>query len=104
VSDVSFGQYLRQLRKAKGFTLEQLAGTTQSSFSYLSQLERGERGATTKQHLSNIENGRRLPSSDILRKLSQALNVSYIGMLIKAGHVTEDEVLTYREQHGVHKH
>lgn len=69
---VQFGKYLRDLRKNRKLTLDEL----------------GERVQLTKGHLSNIENGRRgIPKTDILFKLSEALNVSYTDLLVHSGHV-----------------
>lgn len=81
----TFGPYLRQLRKAKGLRIRQLEPLTGLSNSFLSQIETGARSA----------------SPDTIRKLSAALGVTHIGMMIKAGHVTEDEVLTYRRAAGI---
>jgi len=98
---VSFGQYLRQLRVAKGFkSARQFAETCQISNATVSRIE-DESHNLSKQHLSNIENDRRLPSTELLRKFAEVLSVSYIGMLIKAGHVTEEEVLAERRSNGL---
>jgi transcriptional regulator with XRE-family HTH domain len=50
------GQALRQLRKEKGFTLEELAERADISVSYLSHIERGTRQAplTTLELLAQI--------------------------------------------------
>jgi transcriptional regulator with XRE-family HTH domain len=80
---VEFGAYLKQLRKAKGLTLCEIS---EVSHPYMSQIENGKKG---------------LPSPDIIRKLSTALGVTHIGMMIKAGHITEAEVLTMRRDHGI---
>lgn len=77
-----FGKYLKALRKAKGMTLTKLAEDSGGSHPYLSQ----------------IENGKRVPSPEIIRKISQALGCTHIGMMIKVGHVTEEEVLTFRKE------
>lgn len=86
MGETSFGQYLRQLRKAKGLTLVEVSKLSLISQPFLSQVENDLGGK---------------PSPDALRRLSTALNVQYIGMLIKAGHVTEEEVLTFRREHGI---
>lgn len=86
MSDEDFGTYLKRLRKAKGVTVRSLDRRTGISHSYL----------------SNIENGNRnVPSPGMIRKLSSALGVTHIGMMIKAGHITLDEVLTVRREHGI---
>ncbi len=77
--DTKFGEYLRNLRKNKGFTLKDLAKLTGLSHSYLSQLERGIRGS----------NG--APSPELLRKLSEPLGVDYYELMEKAGYFTPEE-------------
>jgi transcriptional regulator with XRE-family HTH domain len=41
-----FGQNVRRLRKARGFTQEALADEVELAVSYLGQIERGERNPT----------------------------------------------------------
>lgn len=85
---MSFGEYLKKLRKAKGMTLIELAeGSGWCSHSYLSQIETGKRDCT------NV-------SPEVIRGLSDALGVTHIGMMIKAGYLTEEEVLIYRRKSG----
>lgn len=67
-----FGEYLRQLRKERKLTIRQLDMYSGVSNSYISQMERGERG---------------IPSPEILRKLSKPLGVSYEELMVKAGHI-----------------
>lgn len=69
-----FGSYLRTLRKEKGLTLVELANLTGVSNPYISQ----------------IENGKFLPSPDILEKLAKGLEVSSVNLLLKSGHLGED--------------
>lgn len=80
-----FGTYLKRLRNSRKLTVRQLDELSGVSHSYISQ----------------IEIGTREPKYDIIRKLSTALGVTHIGMMIKAGHVTEEEVLTMRRESGV---
>lgn len=68
-----FGKYLRSLRKEKGLTLIELAKLTGVSNPYISQ----------------IENGKFLPSPDILAKLAKGLKVSSISLLLKSGQLGE---------------
>jgi len=71
-----FGDYLRQLRTAKGLTLVELSKAS----------------SVSQPHLSNIENGKRgIPSPDILKKLAGPLGVSYSELLSKAGYLDEWE-------------
>lgn len=55
-SYASAGQALRQLRKERGFTLEELAERAEISVSYLSHIERGTRQAplTTLESVAQI--------------------------------------------------
>lgn len=87
MESMTFGEYLKRLRKAKGFS-----STYKLSLS----------ADVSQAFISQIENGRRVPSPEIIRKISNALGVTHIGMMIRAGHVTEEEVLTYRRGHGIH--
>lgn len=73
-----FNTFLRELRKAKGLTIVGLASKSGLSRSYISQLERGERG----------KDG--VPSPDVLKKFSKALDVSYQTLMMKAGYLQED--------------
>jgi len=68
---VKFGQYLRRLRKKKNLSLRQLSDLTGISDSYLSLIEKGKRG---------------VPRPEYLRRLAEALGVSYDDMLAKAGY------------------
>lgn len=71
-----FGQFLKELRKQRKLTIRQLDLYSGVSHSYLSQLERGDRGT---------------PSPDILKKLSAPLGVSYEELMIRAGYITEEQ-------------
>ena len=68
----AFGEYLRQLRKAKKLTIRQLDLYSSVSNSYISQMERGERG---------------IPSPEILNKLSKPLGVEYEELMERAGYI-----------------
>jgi transcriptional regulator with XRE-family HTH domain len=70
-----FGSYLRELRKTKKLTIRQLDTYSGVSNSYISQMERGERG---------------VPSPDILLKLSKPLGVEYAELMRVAGYITEN--------------
>jgi transcriptional regulator with XRE-family HTH domain len=83
-SDLSFGEYLKSLRKAKALTAYKLAKDSGVSHPFIHQIESGKK--------SNV-------SPEIIRKLSQALGCTHIGMMIKAGHVTEQEVFGWIEKH-----
>ncbi|OME02659.1 hypothetical protein BSK54_10410 [Paenibacillus odorifer] len=85
---ISFGQYLRGLRKKKGLTLKELGKEIGLSYSYLSQLERGERGIQG------------VPSPEILKLLYKPLGADLIEMMEEAGHLpkrTEEEIKVMNE-------
>jgi transcriptional regulator with XRE-family HTH domain len=86
VEAVTFGAYLRSLRKSKKMTLDDVGAIIGNNKGYFSHLENGRRG---------------IPSPKVIRKLSEALGCTHIGMMIKAGHITEEEVLTFRQENGI---
>lgn len=67
-----FGRYLKTLREEKGLTLTELSKLSGTSHPYLSQIENGRKG---------------VPSSKVLKKLSEPLAVPYMELMYKAGHV-----------------
>ncbi|WP_196427021.1 helix-turn-helix domain-containing protein [Paenibacillus woosongensis] len=83
MSSNEFGKHLKTARESKKMTLEVL----------------GTKVNLSKSYLSHIENGRREPPSpEILRKLAEALGISYEELMIKAGywnerHTSEDKIL-----------
>ena len=83
---MKFGEYLRALRQSKGMTIKEVAKSVFLSLPYLSQIETGVRDT---------------PSPQMIRDLSKALGVTHVGMMIKAGYLTEEEVLLYRFQNGI---
>lgn len=71
MSSNEFGKHLKAARENKKMTLEVL----------------GTKVNLSKSYLSHIENGRREPPSpEILRKLAEALGISYEELMIKAGY------------------
>lgn len=72
-----FGQYLKSLRKAKGLTLVGLAEISGVSNPYISQ----------------IENGKFLPTPDTLKKLSKGLDVEYLELMQIAGFTDKKSLL-----------
>ena len=80
----SVGQRIRRLRKLRGLTIEQLAGLTQSSMGYISELE---------------TNPKRSPSLKKLRAFAEALEVDEGALLDGAksrGIASEDEQFVAR--------
>jgi len=64
------GQIIKEQRKVKNLTLVQLASILDVSQGYL----------------SNIENGNRTPSPEVLKKLSETLEMDYPELLHEAGY------------------
>lgn len=75
---MGFGRYLMKKRKEKDISIRELARRTGISHPYLSQLENGRNDN---------------PQPDKLRKLSIVLNVNYLDLMIKAGYLTEDDLM-----------
>lgn len=87
---MKFGEYLRELRGNRSLReIDRLSGV---SHTYLGSLERG---------IDPRTNSKILPSPDVIRSLSEVFGVSHISMMIRAGYVTQEEVLTYRREYGV---
>ena len=70
------GEYLRELRMQKRLSLRAIQDSTGVSSSYLSQ----------------VEQAKRHPSADLLRKVAPAYGASVKEILFKAGYLTEAEV------------
>jgi len=73
---MSFGQRLRELRRARGLTLRQLADSTGVDFTYLSKIE-NERVPYT-------------PAADTIRKLAAALQVDALELLQLANKLPQE--------------
>lgn len=71
-----FGVYIKELRRRRKLTIRQLDQRSGVSHSYISQMERGERG---------------IPSPDILMKLSKPLGIEYEELMIVAGHLKREQ-------------
>ncbi len=72
----NFGIYLRNIRKSRQVSIRQLALLSGVSNAYLSQLE---------------NNLRDIPSPKILKKLSKPLGVTYMELMVAAGHLEAGE-------------
>lgn len=59
------GPAIRALRKAKGLTLDELATDAEMSFSYLGELERGAKQATSDDTIARIAGALRVPTDAI---------------------------------------
>lgn len=59
------GPALRALRKMKGWTLDELATEAEMSFSYLGELERGDKIATSEETIAKVAGALRIPTEAI---------------------------------------
>src|SRR5262249_62025976 len=75
---MTFGERVRELRKAKNLTLRELAAKLKVNFTYLSKIE--------NQRLSFGE----YPSEDLIRKLAKALDGDVDELLLLAQKIPED--------------
>lgn len=65
---INIGSTLKSLRAEKGYTLRQVAAKAQIPFS----------------HLSNIENGKKIPGIDVIDRICFALEVPIKNVILKA--------------------
>ncbi len=75
-SSEELGSYLRELRRRKRLSLRQVQEETGASGSYLSQ----------------VEQGKRHPSGQLLRKIAPSYGASVKDLLTMAGYLNEPEV------------
>ena len=75
---MTFGERVRELRKAKNLTLRELAAKLKVNFTYLSKIE--------NQKLSFGE----YPSEDLIRKLAKVLGAEEDELLLLAQKIPED--------------
>lgn len=73
---MNVGQIIKQCRKDKKLTLKDLAKKINLSFPYISQIESGSRKA----------------SPEILQKISKALDINYLDLMISAGYLQEESI------------
>lgn len=71
----NFGLYFKNLRESQRLTITALANKSEVSPSYLSRIEKGNRNA---------------PQPEILGKLAPHLNIGYLELMLKAGHIPKD--------------
>lgn len=83
---MSFGSYLRTLRKEKKLTLKDIANKSGLSVGYVSQLELGTRAKDS------------LPSKEVIDKLAQSLEVASIELLREAGYFHVDNYEDYYKE------
>lgn len=72
---MNIGEFIKNRRREKNITLRELGDITELSQSYLSQIENGTRNA----------------SPDILEKLSKALDLQYLELMMMAGFLHTEE-------------
>lgn len=68
----SFGAYIKSLREARGYSINQLALYSDVSAAHISRIERGVRD---------------IPSPEFIEKLAKGLRVSYEHLMEKAGYI-----------------
>lgn len=73
-----FGDFLRRLRKSKGFK---------------SQKEFSEATGVSQASISRIEDNSQTPTPDTLKVFSKVLNFSYADLMVKAGYWDEGDLL-----------
>jgi transcriptional regulator with XRE-family HTH domain len=66
------GDVLRELRQAKGHTLRQVAGRASVALGYLSEIERGQKEASSE-ILYSVAEALDVPISQIMREVSERL-------------------------------
>jgi transcriptional regulator with XRE-family HTH domain len=71
-AEVRFGQALRELRKARGISQEQLAFESGYHPTYIGQLERGKKSPSLRAILK-IARALETPGSEILRRVEDGL-------------------------------
>lgn len=75
MNSIELGKHLRMLRKERGLTLVELSSISGVSNPYISQ----------------IENGKFKPTPDILKKLSNGLDIPYFELMEAAGYWENEE-------------
>jgi transcriptional regulator with XRE-family HTH domain len=78
MSETQFGSYLKSVREQKRLSINQLALDSGISNAQISRIENGLRG---------------IPKPETIRKLADALKVSYEEMMRQAGHMPEERML-----------
>ena len=86
--EMTFGDFLKDLRIRKGLKLREVEESTGVSNSYLSQVETGKRNP---------------PHPDILKKLAKVYEVSVKELMEKAGYLEEQEQQSVSEQEEVNR-
>ncbi|MED1021698.1 helix-turn-helix transcriptional regulator [Bacillus mycoides] len=81
MNEKNIGTYIKELRMQKKMTISKLSETSNVSQPYLSQIERGQRK----------------PSYEIIKKLSEALEIDFYELAWRAGLYTDAEIQQRRE-------
>lgn len=77
LSNNNFGELVREIRLSKRLSLKDLA----------------EKSGLSCPYLSRIENGKRKPSANTIKKLADALDVKYLYLLNEAGLLSEEDIV-----------
>ncbi len=80
----NFGEFLRDKRNSKGYTINQLSLYTGISAAQLSRIENGKRAA---------------PKVENIRKLSDALSVPFSEMMNAAGYTQGEEIWENKQEY-----
>lgn len=86
--DNVFGEYLRKVRQEKNFSINGLAKKSGISNAQISRIESGARG---------------VPKPETIEKLANALNVSYVEMMVVAGYWDEEDLLEPLDKNKLNK-
>lgn len=77
---MNFSGYLKSIRESKRWSYWELFKQSGIAAAHLEKIENGTKGS---------------PKPDTIRKLSEALGVEYVEMLIKADALTEEDLIRY---------
>ncbi|GAB3797512.1 helix-turn-helix domain-containing protein [Virgibacillus kimchii] len=69
---MTFGEFIKEKRTEKGLTMRELERRTGISQAYISQIESGKRN---------------VPKPELIKKISNGLDVDYLDLLQKAGYI-----------------
>ena len=78
MDNLTLGQYIKQLREAKGYTIHTI-----------------DKLGFDKSHWFKLEKDQRVPKPDTLKMVSKVLEMPYIDLFIHAGFLTEEAIDEY---------
>ncbi len=80
----SLGDILRTRRAELGLTLREVSGAARVSLGYISEIERGQKEASSEL-LASLCDALEMPLSDVLREVADAVAVEEAAALVAAG-------------------